>query len=131
MIKYLSTIHSNMIQRTTNVRHPDYRFYGGRGIVVCDRWRGKGGTKRFRDDIIAYLGHRPEGLRPSGLSAYHLDRVDNSSGYAIENLRWATVCLSEKNKRPPRRTEKIPTIPAAAMFTNSSTYTVGGINGSR
>src|SRR4051812_21790038 len=29
----------NMVQRCTNPNRPEYEFYGGRGITVCEHWR--------------------------------------------------------------------------------------------
>jgi hypothetical protein len=53
---YLETIHSNMIQRCRNPRHPDFRYYGARNIKVCMRWLGRYGMHRFCVDILRHLG---------------------------------------------------------------------------
>jgi hypothetical protein len=103
---YLEICHANMIQRCTNERNPDFRFYGGGcpPVTICKRWLGKNGCINFIRDVLRSIGPRPEGINPkTGLSCYHLDRIDNNLGYAIGNLRWAAVALSQKNKRPPRR----------------------------
>src|SRR5215472_12993747 len=31
-------IWANMKQRCLNARNPAYRFYGGRGITICEKW---------------------------------------------------------------------------------------------
>lgn len=100
---YLEVIHSNIIQRCTNPKHPDFKFYGGRGISVFKRWQGKQGCNRFIRDILRTIGPRPEGLLPSGFSAYQIDRIDNNLGYFPGNLRWATTALSQANKRKRAR----------------------------
>ena len=41
----------SMIQRCYNAKHKSYSSYGGRGIKVCDRWRGPNGLENFRKDI--------------------------------------------------------------------------------
>lgn len=57
-----------------------YERYGGRGITVCDRWRGRDGYANFISDV----GRRP------GLG-YSLDRFpDNNGNYEPGNVRWAT-----------------------------------------
>lgn len=37
--KRLYHIWSNMLQRCSNPKNPDYKNYGGRGIKVCNEWR--------------------------------------------------------------------------------------------
>lgn len=70
-----------------------FRFYGARGISVCDRWRfgegGKSGFECFIDDM---------GRRPShNLS---LDRRENNGNYCKDNCRWATKEEQSANRRP-------------------------------
>lgn len=74
----------NMIQRTTNPRHPAWVNYGGRGIAVCPQWRD------FRN-FLADMGERPDGLT--------LDRIDNDAGYEPSNCRWATWHQQRVNSR--------------------------------
>lgn len=74
----------SMVQRTTNPRNPNWPYYGGRGITVCDRWR------TFAS-FLADMGERPAGLT--------LDRVDNDRGYEPGNCRWATKSEQQRNQR--------------------------------
>ena len=74
-----------MIQRCHNERNPNFKHYGGRGIVVCDQWR-----KSFAA-FYADVGDRPEGKS--------LDRIDNDRGYEPGNCRWATQAEQRRNTR--------------------------------
>ena len=64
-----------------------YRDYGGRGIKVCARWRGKLGFVNFLADM---------GVRPKGKT---LDREDANGDYTPDNCRWATPMTQAINKR--------------------------------
>lgn len=80
-----------MIQRCTNPNTKDFKDYGGRGIVVCDRWM------IFRN-FLADMGERPEGKT--------LDRIDNDGNYGIGNCKWSTPSEQQRNKRCFTRKEK-------------------------
>ena len=77
-------IWSCMIGRTTNPKQQDWKYYGGRGITVCERW------KRF-ENFYADIGDRPTGMT--------LDRRDNQLGYDKSNCRWATKHEQVNNRR--------------------------------
>lgn len=67
-----------MCERCYNPKNSGYPYYGARGIIVCDRWRGRGGYANFLADL---------GLRPEGTT---LDRIDPAGNYEPGNVRWAT-----------------------------------------
>lgn len=77
----------SMLGRCLNPDAPNYDLYGGRGITVCARWRGKSGFENFACDL---------GPRPVGFS---LDRINNDAGYEPGNCRWATAKEQRANQR--------------------------------
>lgn len=81
-----------MIERCTRPTHHDFMYYGGRGITVHPDWLGPDGYARF----LEHIGRRPSAL-------HTLDRMDNVSGYAPGNVRWATRAEQSANRRSCRR----------------------------
>jgi|HubBroStandDraft_6_1064221.scaffolds.fasta_scaffold00205_25 hypothetical protein len=65
-------------QRCLNPNATGYKYWGGRGIAICRRWRGRFGFAHFFEDM-----HE----RPAGKS---LDRKNPDKGYSKSNCRWAT-----------------------------------------
>lgn len=77
----------SMRDRVTRELHPRYPDYGGRGVQIDPRWRGKGGFENF----LADMGERPEGCT--------LDRIDVNGHYTKDNCRWSTLVEQRWNRR--------------------------------
>lgn len=83
---------SQMRLRCTKTTHLQFKYYGARGIFVCQEWM---------DSFEVFLAH--VGQRPG--RGYSLDRIDNNKGYFPGNVRWATRIEQENNKRSNRIVE--------------------------
>lgn len=76
---------NKMRERCHNPNHEYYASYGGRGIVVCDRWRYS--FANFLED----MGEKPRGKT--------LDRILVDGNYEPDNCRWATPKQQRFNQR--------------------------------
>ena len=84
-----------------------YKWYGARGIKVCERWRTS--FAAFVED----MGPRPPG--------HTLDRIDNDGDYSPSNCRWATPIVQTNNAR----TNKIMFIYGEAMTASDAARRFG------
>lgn len=71
-------------ERCYNPKSISYKYYGARGIIVCDRWHS---FENFYTDM---------GDPPPNTS---IDRINNDGPYAAWNCRWATNKEQRANRR--------------------------------
>lgn len=76
---------SNIRARCERPTATGYKWYGARGIKVCERWKS---FHSFHEDMFS-------GWR-KGLS---IDRINNDGDYSPDNCRWVTWDVQVKNKR--------------------------------
>lgn len=82
----LYSVWSGMHQRCGNKNNPSYRFYGARGVSICNEWSD---FAVFRD--WAYANGYEEGLS--------IDRINPRGDYKHSNCRWATQKEQQRNRR--------------------------------
>ena len=75
-------------QRCENDNNKNFWGYGGRGILVCERW------KEF-EAFLADMGPRPS-------KCHGVERENNNLGYSPENCVWATQREQMRNTSASR-----------------------------
>lgn len=87
----IRNVYYNMLKRCHDPKNKGYKYYGARGITVCDEWR--------KDCCIFYKWARDNGYNET----LQLDRIDNNKGYSPDNCRWVTPLENSYNKRNTRK----------------------------
>lgn len=86
----LAAIFKGMYERCYNPLRKEYRFYGGKGITICEEWL---------KDHTRFEKWAVENGYSDGLS---IDRIDEKKGYTPENCRWVTLKDNSKWKSTTR-----------------------------
>jgi hypothetical protein len=78
-----------MRDRCNNPNNCNFKYYGGVGVRVCERW----------DDFEAFIAD----IGPRPTAQHSIDRKDSSGNYEPGNCRWATTAEQNRNKRTVQR----------------------------
>lgn len=73
-----------MMMRCYNKNSNRWKYYGGKGITVCERWHTV-------DNFIIDVGEPPS-------NTHTLDRKDGNLGYFKENCKWSTPKEQANNR---------------------------------
>jgi hypothetical protein len=75
-------IWGTMKKRCLKPNMPSYKYYGARGVTVCEKW-------------MKFEGFFEDMGFSNGLC---LDRIDSTKGYSKDNCRWVTYKQNNRNK---------------------------------
>lgn len=83
----LYRIWGGMKSRCYNPNQRNYKYYGAKGIEVCEEWKSS---------FEAFRKWATENGYQEDLT---IDRIDGDKGYSPDNCRWTTMSEQLKNRR--------------------------------
>lgn len=87
--KRIYSVFHNMKSRCYLKTFPKYKYYGEKGIKICDEWIRKNGYDNFE-----YWA-----LNNGYNDSLEIDRIDYTKGYSPDNCRWVDRKTQNNNTR--------------------------------
>ena len=76
----------DMIDRCYKPQKSNYKYYGGKGVKVCEEWK------------IEYLSFYEWSIVNGYKEGFQIDRIDVNGDYTPKNCRWVDKITQENNK---------------------------------
>jgi hypothetical protein len=109
--KELKSVWYAMKGRCNNPNEQEYKYYGGRGIKVCNEWQ---------DFTTFYTWAIKEGYK-KGLT---IDRTNNDLGYMPSNCRFVTRAVQNRNTS---RCNKVIDVETGAVYVTAEVARLIGV----
>ena len=87
----LYRIYNGMRHRCYDVKAEGYKYYGERGITICDEWL---------DDFMSFYNWSMNNGYKDNLS---IDRIDVDGNYRPDNCRWTDAVTQANNRHSSRK----------------------------
>lgn len=87
----LYRVFAGMKQRCYRKTNYNYKWYGGKGIKICDEW-----LKDFKNFYNWAINNGYDESLPWYKNS--IDRIDSNKDYSPENCRWITMKEQRKNQ---------------------------------
>ena len=91
----LGSIYRGMRNRCGSERNQDYKYYGGKGVTVCERWLGDKRGDGFENFI--------EDMFPTYTKGSEIERLDVNGDYTPDNCMWVCRRSQLQNTTQSRR----------------------------
>ena len=88
---HLYTVWNVMRQRCNNPKNPYYKWYGQKGVKVCEEWND---FSKFEKWATGNGYVYREGVQRNQMLS--IDRIDSDGDYCPENCRWITIAENSK-----------------------------------
>lgn len=76
--KRLKSIYGGMKSRCYNENSANYKYYGGKGVAICDEW------------LLSFENFFDWAISNGYNESLTIDRIDSEKGYAPDNCKWST-----------------------------------------
>ena len=90
----LYSVWVGMKQRCRNINDQDYKYYGARGIRICEEW------------LKSFVPFKKWALTHGYKDNLQIDRRNNDKGYGSSNCRWVMHKINMQNSRNAKLTMK-------------------------
>ena len=99
----LSKVFYGMKKRCYDTTNPNYKYYGGRGVIICSEWNDSEIIKTETGRATkGWLAFKKWALESGYQENLQIDRINVNGNYEPSNCRWITHKEQCNNRRSNR-----------------------------